>query len=88
MACLFPRTDLTVRLITPTGQSQVLGSVLPGGSGTLRYRGRVYPDFYRLLATTARGDDIASQPFNIFRGAQVTWSLPQNSVSVYPRESA
>ncbi|MGD2217275.1 MAG: hypothetical protein PVJ64_10970 [Gemmatimonadales bacterium] len=83
---LHPRTTLTVRIITPTGLSQLLGSVPAGGTETLRYRGRIYYDAYQLVAKTQDGQDIPSLPFNIFPGARVSWSLSHNSISVFEGE--
>ncbi len=72
--------------MTPTGLLQVLGSVPPGGSRTLRYDRRLYQDFYQLVAETARGESFSSQPFIMFPGARVNWSLPTNSLNVFARD--
>jgi hypothetical protein len=81
-----PRVELTVRLITPSAQRLVLGSVRPGGTSTLSYRGTLERTEYRIEAESSRGNQLTSQPFVLFPGARVVWSLPQNSVAVYPPE--
>jgi hypothetical protein len=80
-----PMRDATVRLITPTGARQLLGSASPGRMTALRYRGNIVAGDYRLEAAGREGE-VVSQPFVLFPGARVVWSLPQNSLTVYPPE--
>jgi hypothetical protein len=82
-----PRTDITVRILTPTGQRAVLGSVGPGRTQDLTYRGEIYQGgSYRLEVTGVGGQDFTSQPFVLFPGARVAWQLPMNSLNIYPPE--
>lgn len=81
-----PYRDVTVRIVTPTGLRQLLGSANPGRTTTLRYRGSIIQDNYRLVAQIQEGEEIISQPFVPFPGARVVWSLPQNGLSVYAPE--
>jgi hypothetical protein len=81
-----PMRDATVRIISPTGARQLLGSASPGGSTVLRYRGNIVSGDYRLQASRRDGDEVTSEPFVLFPGAHVVWSLPQNSIAVYPPE--
>jgi hypothetical protein len=78
-----PFRDVTVRIVTPTGLRQLLGSANPGRTTTLRYRGSLIQDNYRLIAQIQEGEEITSQPFIPVPGARVVWSLPQNGLSVY-----
>ena len=82
-----PRTDVTVRMLTPTGQRVVLGSVGPGRTQNLTYRGNIIEgNSYQLEVVGARGQDYTSQPFVIFPGARIAWQLPLNSLNVFPPE--
>ncbi|UCC73532.1 MAG: hypothetical protein JSV86_02930 [Gemmatimonadota bacterium] len=81
-----PYRDVTVRILTPSGLRQLLGSATPGRTTALRYRGNIVQDNYRLVAQVQEGEEITSQPFIMFPGARVVWTLPQNGLTVYPPE--
>lgn len=83
---IIPRVEITVRLLTPTGGRVLLGSVRPGGTTTLRYRGTIDRSNYQLEGQTPAGDAFASQPITIFPGAQVVWTLPANGVTIHGLE--
>lgn len=81
-----PMRDITIRLISPTGARQLLGSASPSRSTALRYRGSIIAGNYRLHAAGHESEEVISQPFVLFPGARVVWSLPQNAITVYPPE--
>ncbi len=78
-----PFRDVTVRIVTPTGLRQLLGSASPGRTTDLRYRGGLIQDNYRLHATIQEGEEVLSQPFIPFAGARIVWTLPQNGLTIY-----
>ena len=75
-------TSLTVSLVPENGVRRVLGSVSPNGNASLGVRGAITGGRYRLLARTTNGNDLVSDPFSLGDGAQVTWNVQSNIVTV------
>ena len=78
-----PPQSLTVTITSDGGTRRVLGSAGPGRTTTLGFEhGAFGGESYRLIAQTQSGDEIVSTPFRLFVGAEISWSLPRNGVTV------
>ncbi len=73
-----PSSDLTVYMVTQSGNRQILGSVPPNRTVTLNYDGPVGGGQFRLLARPNGGRDIVSNPFALGGVTRMRWSLQSN----------
>ncbi|MBD0319344.1 MAG: hypothetical protein ICV87_03360 [Gemmatimonadetes bacterium] len=71
-------SDITVYLVSSGGGRQLLGTVRPNRTETLRYRGIPAGGQYRLLARPTGGREIASNSFLLNQGATIRWNLQSN----------
>lgn len=78
---LIPSTVVTVWAIPDVGSRQMLGTVSPGDSETLRFDAGTATREYRLRARTTAGAEIVSTPFSLAAGEGVEWSLNSNMVT-------
>lgn len=79
-----PRTSLAVYLRSGSGTRSFIGRVGPGRTETFDHTVASLSGDYRLEAESTSGSDqeIRSRSFTLFAGAEVTWTLPQNSILV------
>jgi hypothetical protein len=73
-----PSSDLTVYMVSQSGNRQILGSVPPNRTVTLRYDGPLAGGQFRLLARPNGGRDILSNPFALGGVTRIRWSLQSN----------
>lgn len=73
-----PSSDITVYMLSSGGGRQLLGSVRPNDTATLRYRGIPAGGQYRLVARPTGGREIASNTFLLNEGATIRWNLQSN----------
>ena len=74
-----PSSDLTVYVVSPGGGRQIVGSVPPGRTATLRYNGSIAGGTHRLLARPTGGRDIVSNTFTFGGpGSSVRWNILSN----------
>ncbi len=78
---LIPSTVVTVWIIPDVGSRQMLGTVSPGDSETLRFDAGATTREYRLRARTTAGAEIVSTPFSLAAGQAVEWNLNSNMVT-------
>lgn len=81
---IVPRTSVTVRILSPTGQ-KVLGTVGPGRTETLLFDESYIEVSYRLVAREDDGDEEVSREFQLFSSALVRWRLSNNRLSISSR---
>ena len=73
-----PSSDLTVYMVSSGGSRQIIGTVPPNRTVTLRYDGPIVGGQFRLLARPNGGRDIVSNPFSLGGVTRVRWSLQSN----------
>jgi len=74
-----PASDITVYVLSSTGSRQLIGSVPPGQTATLRYRGSTLGGQFRLLARPTGGREIISNTFSFGRpGSTIRWNVYSN----------
>lgn len=74
-----PAADITVYVLTQTGGRQLLGSVPPGQTATLRYTGSTLGGQYRLMARPTGGREIISNTFSFGApGSSIRWNIYSN----------
>jgi hypothetical protein len=71
-------SDITVYILSSGGGRQLLGTVRPNRTETLRYRGNPAGGQYRLLARPTGGREIASNSFLLNEGSTIRWNLQSN----------
>lgn len=69
---------LTIWVQARRGGRQMLGTVLPDATNSFRFTPDLPSGDYVLIARTAYGEEIVSNPFPISRTAVVNWSLFSN----------
>jgi hypothetical protein len=79
-----PRTSVTVRIVSATGQ-KVLGTIGPGRTATLRFEEAYIEAAYRLIARQDDGTEETSRQFQAFEGALIRWRLSNNRISIGSR---
>jgi hypothetical protein len=79
---LRPQTEVTLRIASSNGVRRILGSVPPGGSRKVTFEEGSFSGQYRLVAETASGQEMESRPFSLFRNAEVSWTLFNNTLRV------
>ncbi len=79
---LNPPRQVTVRLLSQTGQRSLLGSLGAGETRTFRHRDAAYHGQYRLVAEGGASGDVSSTSFALSPGTRVVWQVQTNSVRV------
>ncbi len=79
---LVPPTSLTVWAVPATGTRQMLGTVDPSTTATLRFDPAPAAGQYRLMAETTAGTEIVSNPVVLSDAAVVQWDLSSNIATV------
>lgn len=82
---LTPSASVTVLVADPTEMQRVLGTVETGRTGTFALDTSSLTAGYRLVAETADGSTIQSDPVDALGAATVTWDLELNVLRVAPR---
>ncbi len=79
---LRPAGEVTIRLISSTGERRVLGSVPPGSDRTLEFEDATFTGTFQLVARLADGNQVESRSFTLFPAARVEWVLFNNTLNV------
>lgn len=80
-----PQTELTIVLRQDGDDRETLGTIAAGQERSLSYTSRDLQGSYQLIARQTSGAAVTSRQFTLFDGAQVSWQIRSNTLSVSQR---
>ncbi len=80
-----PPTTLTIVLRQDEDDRETLGSIPSGEERSLNFTSRELQGSYQLVARQTSGAAVTSRAFILFDGAQVSWQVRSNTLSVSQR---
>ncbi len=77
---LSPPREITVRVLSSTGQRVLIGTVPAGRTRTLRFQASGFNGQYRLAGESMGGSTVTSSYFTLSAGDRLVWTVGPNLV--------